>query len=129
MTPPIPDDLVARVDGRYLLADYKSNWLGPADGAAVADYHPDRLGEAMVHGDYLLQASLYLVALHRFLRSRLPDYDYDRHVRGFAYLFLRGMLGPETPRGPDGTPHGVFAGRPPRELVEDLDAVLRGERR
>jgi len=122
-------DLVARVDGRYLLADYKSNWLGPARDAVVADYHPDRLAEAMVHGDYVLQASLYLVALHRFLRLRLPDYDYDRHVRGFAYLFLRGMLGPETPRGPDGTPHGVFAGRPPRELVEDLDAVLRGERR
>jgi exodeoxyribonuclease V beta subunit len=121
-------DLVARVDGRYLLADYKSNWLGPVDGAGVDDYHPDRLAEAMLHGDYLLQASLYLVALHRFLRSRLPGYDYDRDVSGFAYLFLRGMIGPGTPCAPDGTPHGVFAGKPPRELVEDLDAVLRGAR-
>ncbi len=124
-------DLVARVggrDGRYLLADYKSNWLG-ADGAAtVADYRLDRLVEAMLHHDYLLQASLYLVALHRFLRARLPGYDYDRHVAGFAYLFLRGMVGPDTPRGDDGTPYGVFAGRPSRALVEDLDAVLRGER-
>ncbi len=122
-------DLVARiggVDGRYLLADYKSNWLGAGERTTVADYHPDRLAEAMLAGDYLLQASLYLVALHRFLRQRLPGYDYDRHVAGFGYLFLRGMVGERTPRADDGTPHGVFAAKPSRAFVEDLDAVLRG---
>lgn len=120
-------DLVARLDGRYLLADHKSNWLGTRERLTLADHHPDRLAEAMLEGDYLLQASLYLVALHRFLRLRLPGYDYDRHVAGFAYLFLRGMVGPGTPRGADGTPYGVVAARPPRTYVEQLDAVLRGE--
>jgi exodeoxyribonuclease V beta subunit len=122
-------DLVARIDGRYLLADYKSNWLGEPERTTLDDYHPDRLADAMLHGDYLLQASLYLVALQRFLRSRLGQrYDYDRDIAGFAYLFLRGMVGPDTPRSADGTPHGVYADKPPRAYVDDLDVVLRGVR-
>jgi exodeoxyribonuclease V beta subunit len=128
-------DLVARVGERHLVVDYKSNWLGERlrgtepDVSTVAHYHPTRLADAMVGHDYLLQALLYLVALHRFLGWRLgAAYDYERHVAGFAYLFLRGMIGPDTPRDADGTPHGVFGSRPALSLVEDLDAVLRGER-
>jgi exodeoxyribonuclease V beta subunit len=128
-------DLVFRADGRFLVADYKSNWVGDrglADGgesSTVDHYHPARLADVMVGHDYLLQAHLYLVALHRYLGWRLGDaYDYDEHVGGFVYLFLRGMVGPDTPRATDGTPHGVFGRRPPRALVEDLDALLRGGR-
>jgi exodeoxyribonuclease V beta subunit len=130
-------DLVARIGGRVVVVDYKSNWLGDRgdraagipDRSRVAHYHPARLGPEMVSHDYLLQAHLYLVAVHRYLRWRLGDaYDYDRHVGGMLYLFLRGMVGPNTPRDANGTPAGVHARRPDRSLVEDLDAVLRGER-
>jgi exodeoxyribonuclease V beta subunit len=79
-------DLVARTaDGGVWLADYKTNLL--PDG----DYGPDALADAMAHHGYPLQATLYLVALHRYLRWRLRDYDPDRHLLGAAYLFLRGM--------------------------------------
>ena len=44
-----------------------------------------------------LQALLYTVALHRYLRWRLPRYDPERHLGGVLYLFLRGMIGPDTP--------------------------------
>ena len=53
-----------------------------------------RLAEAMLHSDYPLQALLYIVVLHRFLRWRLPDYDPERHLGGVLYLFVRGMCGP-----------------------------------
>jgi exodeoxyribonuclease V beta subunit len=117
-------DLVLRVGGRYALVDYKSNWLG-AEGEDLSAWHyrPTALAEAMQRAHYPLQALLYLVALHRYLRGRLPDYDADRHLAGVFYLFLRGMTGPATPRV-DGHPCGVFAWRPPSALVEALSDLL-----
>ncbi|MCX7892240.1 MAG: exodeoxyribonuclease V subunit beta [Burkholderiales bacterium] len=107
-------DLVFERDGRYCLADYKSNWLGDA----LADYAPARLDAAMAAAFYDLQYLLYTVALHRFLASRLAGYDYDEHFGGVYYLFVRGMR-PE--RGPAS---GVWFARPERALVEALDAAL-----
>ncbi len=130
-------DLVLRHDGRFWIADYKSNglgqWVEADDGErrwveTEAHTTPERVTAAMVKGDYLLQAHLYVVALHRYLRARLGEaYDYDTHVGGWAYLFLRGMTGPDVRRDAAGTPHGIATGRPTRELVEDLDQLLRGE--
>ena len=77
----------------------------------------------MQRAHYPLQALLYLAALHRYLRGRLPDYDAERHLAGVLYLFLRGMTGPATPRV-DGQPCGVFAWRPPAPLVEALSDLL-----
>ncbi|MCL2395344.1 MAG: hypothetical protein FWC87_11740, partial [Acidimicrobiaceae bacterium] len=68
---------------------------------------------------------LYSVALHRYLRWRLPAYAPELHLGGVLYLFLRGMSGPETPRV-DGAPCGVFAWTPPPALVADLSDLLDG---
>lgn len=108
-------DLVARHDGRWYVLDYKSNWLGDR----LLDYAENALGAAMEHHGYHLQYLLYLTALHRLLALRLPDYDYDRHVGGACYLFLRGMR-PSLPG------HSVFHDRPSRECVEAIDACFRG---
>ena len=89
-----------------MVVDYKSNWLGDGDGSLTsADYERARLVEAMLHSDYPLQALLYSVVLHRFLRWRQPGYDPDRHLGGVLYLFVRGMCGPDTPVV-DGHPRG-----------------------
>ena len=77
----------------------------------------------MLHSHYGLQAMLYLVALHRYLRWRLPDYSPRRNLAGVLYLFVRGMVGPDTPLV-DGAPCGVFAWQPPGALVEALSDVL-----
>jgi len=106
-------DLVARTDGRYWLADYKTNVL-PA-GKAPAD-----LLSVMTHHDYPLQATLYLVALHRYLRWRLPRYDPDRDLVGAAYLFLRGM----DPSQPPADSRGVLWWRPPTSALDALDHLL-----
>jgi exodeoxyribonuclease V beta subunit len=119
-------DLLAKLpDGRFLVADFKSNWLGDSDTrrSTTRDYHPDALAAAMLDHHYVLQALFYLVAAHRYLRWRVPGYDYDTHVAGAAYLFLRGMVGPEPPAA-GVHPSGVAAVQPSGDLVAALSRLL-----
>ena len=126
-------DAVLRVtdeqgDPRFVVVDYKTNRLTPRGVAAsAADYRPAQLVRAMADHHYPLQALLYSVALHRYLRWRLPDYDPARHLGGVAYLFVRGMVGARTAVS-DGERHGVFSWRVPPALVLDLSDLLDGRR-
>jgi len=104
-------DLVFEHRGRYYIADYKSNWLGE-DTAA---YTPAALRDAVLEHRYDLQYVLYTLALHRLLQARLPDYDYDAHMGGAAYLFLRGNLS---------DCRGLHLDRPERGLIETLDSMI-----
>ena len=110
---------------RYLVVDYKTNWLGTVDGPdlRLSDYTPDRMGQAMTSAHYPLQALLYLVAAHRMLRWRQPDYRPGLHLGGALYLFVRGMAGADTPQI-DGSPCGVFGWQPPVELVVECSDLL-----
>jgi exodeoxyribonuclease V beta subunit len=103
-------DLVYLHDERAYLVDYKSNRL--------VDYSHDALARAVRDSEYDLQYVIYSLALHRWLKFRRADYDYDTHFGGVRYLFCRG-LDPSR----DGTP-GVFVARPSRALIEALDALL-----
>jgi exodeoxyribonuclease V beta subunit len=117
-------DVVLRVGDRYLVVDYKTNWLGdPSRPLTAADYTQSRLAEAMLHSDYPLQALLYSVVLHRFLRWRLPGYAPEKHLGGVLYLFLRGMCGPDTPVV-DGHPAGVFSWQPPASMIVALSNLV-----
>ncbi|GAB3621960.1 exodeoxyribonuclease V subunit beta [Mariniluteicoccus endophyticus] len=111
---------------RYLVVDYKTNWLGPTDDETpllLAHYTMPHMTRAMIDAHYPLQALLYCVALHRYLRWRQPGYDPATHLGGVAYLFVRGMAGPETPVV-DGTPCGVFTWHPPVDLVVTLSDLI-----
>lgn len=127
-------DAVLRVrsdDGpdRFVVVDYKTNNLTPRGAVpSLADYGPAGVTRAMAHSHYPLQALLYSVGLHRYLRWRLRGYDPAVHLGGIAYLFVRGMTGADTPIV-DGTAPGVFAWRPPAALVTDLSDLLDGGRR
>jgi exodeoxyribonuclease V beta subunit len=107
-------DLTFEHDGRYYVGDYKSNWLGADDAA----YTVPAMEQSILDNRYDLQYVLYLLALHRQLKARLADYDYDRHVGGALYLFLRGTRAASQ---------GVFFTRPPRELIERLDRLFQGK--
>ncbi len=112
---------------RYLVVDYKTNRLAPpGEPLTVQHYRPQAMAAAMAASHYPLQLVLYLVALHRFLRWRQRGYDPQVHLGGGLYLFVRGMCGPATPTGADGTPFGVFGWRPPTLLIEQLSALLDG---
>ncbi|HSV59157.1 MAG TPA: exodeoxyribonuclease V subunit beta [Variovorax sp.] len=109
-------DLVFEHEGRYYVADYKSNWLGQND----ADYGAQALRAQVLAHRYELQYVLYVFALHRLLRARLPDYDYERHMGGAVYMFLRGHAAPGQ---------GLHLERPPRALIDALDDLFQGRAR
>jgi exodeoxyribonuclease V beta subunit len=136
-------DLVMRLGGagrvggdRCVIVDYKTNWLGPVgEPLTLAHYRPEALAAEMSRAHYGLQALLYTVALHRYLRWRLPAYDPEVNLAGVLYLFVRGMGGADpTPAAPLASPApaaqpastGVFAWRAPGALVEALSDVLDG---
>ncbi|MDN5924973.1 MAG: PD-(D/E)XK nuclease family protein, partial [Xanthomonadales bacterium] len=108
-------DLVFVHQQRWWIVDYKTNYLGDF----ASDYAPAMLPAAMAAHDYDLQYLIYSVALHRWLRQvRGSAYDYERDFGGIRYLFLRGMgIGPAD--------NGIFACRPPQQLIEELDRLLR----
>lgn len=105
-------DLVFFDGQQYHIADYKSNFLG----ADQADYRPEAIGQSMSQASYWLQAGLYLVALHRYLRVHLEDYDIHRHLGGATYLYLRGMNGEAS--------CGYRYWQPDKEFILRLDALL-----
>lgn len=108
-------DLVFRHQGRYYLLDYKSNWLGEDSSA----YTQQAMASAMQAHRYDLQYQLYTLALHRYLRHRITDYDYERHFGGVIYLFLRGV-DRENPQ------QGIYATRPDGELIALMDELFAG---
>ena len=111
-------DVVARHGERWYVMDYKSNWLGDN----IRAYSGRALQSAMRSHGYAVQYLFYLTALHRFLRVRLPDYDYERHIGGVFYLFVRGM-------SPDMPGYGVYHDAPTRACIEAIDACFAGTAR
>lgn len=108
-------DLIFRHDGRYYVADYKSNYLGDQ----ISDYQPDALKEAMEHHQYDLQYWIYSIAVDQYLSRRISNYDYETHFGGVYYFFLRGMNGKS-----DG--EGVFFTRPEKSQLEKWKGWLLG---
>jgi len=124
-------DVVLRVGDptspKFLVVDYKTNHLGPLTDPptplTAGHYTPERLAAAMTHSSYPLQALLYAVVAHRFLRWRLRGYEPEEHLGGVLCLYLRGMCGADTPVV-GGQPCGVFSWRPPVALVVAVSDLL-----
>lgn len=106
-------DLAFEHEGRFYVLDWKSNYLGSDDSA----YTADALRDAMLEKRYDLQAALYMLALHRLLKARLPDYDPHQHLGGSMTVFLRGSRT---------TARGVHAVPAPVALIEALDTLFTG---
>ncbi len=107
-------DLVFEQDGRYYLADWKSNYLGPDS----ASYELSALNQAMADSSYYLQYHLYTLALHLHLQATVVEYDYERDFGGVYYLFLRGIDPDQSGQ------RGVFFDRPSVEMVLEMEKVL-----
>ncbi|MCP3873920.1 MAG: hypothetical protein GY699_12275, partial [Desulfobacteraceae bacterium] len=107
-------DLVVQHEGKWYIMDYKSNYLGNT----YQQYSQDAMFDAMAEHHYFLQYYLYLVALHRYLKLRLKDYDYDTHFGGVFYLFIRGMHPQFSSK------YGVFYDRPLKSVIYDLSENL-----
>jgi exodeoxyribonuclease V beta subunit len=125
-------DLVFRHGERWWVADWKSNWLGERDAqgqplhCGPRHYTSPAMAALMAANHYPLQAHLYLVALHRYLRWRLPGYRPDQHLGGYLYVFLRGVPGPRPPTATGGDVPGMFVEQPPLARLLQLDRALGG---
>jgi exodeoxyribonuclease V beta subunit len=109
-------DLMFEFEGKFYVADYKSNHLGDS----YDSYHYSAMEQAMTGHDYHLQAILYTLALHRWLKYKLPNYDYHTHIGGAYYLFIRGMS--QTEPG-----NGVYFVLPEKPMIEALDDLFSGK--
>lgn len=107
-------DLVFEWRGRYHVLDYKTNWLGPD----LAGYRDAGLDAAMRTHHYPLQALLYSVAVHRYLRRRLRGYSPARHLGGSWYVFVRAV---GLAAGA-----GIWRRTWPVALIEALDELFAG---
>ncbi|CDG19051.1 exodeoxyribonuclease V subunit beta [Xenorhabdus doucetiae] len=107
-------DLVFCWQDKFYVVDYKSNWLGENSQS----YTREAMASAIIEHRYDFQYQLYTLALHRYLRHRLADYDYRRHFGGVIYLFLRGI-------DKDNPGHGIYHYLPPFEFIDQLDTLFR----
>ena len=106
-------DLVFEHEGKYWVLDYKSNSIGIDD----AGYHPSALESAMAAHRYDVQGAIYMLALHRLLRSRLGDeYDPEIHLGGAVFFFLRGIANDIT--------HGCYHLPASTKVLNELDALM-----
>ncbi len=124
-------DAVLRVGEKYVVIDYKTNRIPLRTGEELtADkYSFSNMDTMMRQSHYPLQALIYQVCLHRYLSSRLPDYQPQRHLGGAGYLFVRGMLGEQTPMT-GSMPCGVFTWQPnPEMVVAASNLISAGDKR
>lgn len=105
-------DLFFEHQGKYYILDWKSNYLGDQ----LENYEYPQLQEAMIANNYHLQYHIYTVALSKYLRLRLPDFDYNKHFGGVFYLFLRGIR--------KGKQTGIYFNKPSAVLISKIESLL-----
>ena len=120
-------DVVFRTEeGVYFIVDYKTNHIkGTQEFSTLGNYTKPWLETEMSGHHYHLQSLIYTIAVHRLLQVRIPNYDYATHFGGHYYLFVRGMIGAETPVVNE-QPLGVYFDRWPHEVVAGVDYSLKG---
>ncbi|WP_265659100.1 exodeoxyribonuclease V subunit beta [Francisella philomiragia] len=106
-------DLIFEYDGKFYVADYKSNYLGDK----LEDYNQAAMSEKNQSSFYDLQYLIYSVALNKYLRQNIENYNYEKHFGGVYYFYLRGMK--------DG--YGVYRARPTLEIINKIANLFNGD--
>jgi exodeoxyribonuclease V beta subunit len=111
------------------ITDYKSNKLHrDTDASPIAKYSPVNVQAKMQEAHYILQALIYGTSIYRMLRWRLPEANHDACIKGIAYGFIRGMVGPDTPTDENGHRYGVFTWQAPPGLWRALSDLFAGKK-
>ncbi len=99
-------------DSRFYIADYKSNFIK----ADVSGYNTEAVALNMIDHCYDVQYLFYSLAMHRFLKTRIENYSYDKHFGGVLYLYMRGMQAEKS--------NSVVYTKPEFEIIEELDSIF-----
>jgi len=111
-------DLVFEQGGKYYVCDYKSSHLG----YDFSDYNHEALRHNVEKNYYDLQYLIYSLALHRYLKQNLADYNAEEHFGGIYYLYLRGMTDDELHQGA-----GVYYRQITSTELTQLDLLFLGK--
>ncbi len=120
-------------NAKWWVLDWKSNWIGnnfskeDISDCGLSNYNELSMDKEMYTHHYPLQAHIYLLALHRFLNWRLPDYSPQKHLGGYIYVFLRGIpdkIDIIKRNYPDQVP-GLIIEKAPLERIKRLDSLIR----
>jgi len=105
-------DLIFVYNGKYYIVDWKSNFLGSTKN----DYNQENMKQTMNNNQYYLQYYIYTIALHRFLKQNIDDYDYNKHFGGVLYLFVRGISKSSNT--------GIFFDLPKKDTIKKINNLL-----
>jgi len=111
-------DLVFEQNGKYYVCDYKSSHLGDD----FTDYNHQALRHNIENNYYDLQYLIYSLALHRYLKVSLNDYNASQYFGGVYYCYLRGMTNDTDHLG-----SGVYYRKITPEELDKLDALFDGK--
>ncbi|CRK86018.1 RecBCD enzyme subunit RecB [Candidatus Providencia siddallii] len=106
-------DLVFFWNNKFYLLDYKSNYLGEDSSFYILT----SIKKSMINHRYDLQYQLYTIAIHRYLKQKIQNYDYRIHFGGVYYLFLRGMENIDSK-------NGIFFYCPSFEFIQEFDKLF-----
>ena len=103
-------------ENKFYIIDWKSNYLGDN----ISDYNQNAMLAAMIKHDYILQYHIYTAALDRYLKTKIKNYDYNKHFGKVFYIFLRGINKDKSPE------LGVFSDRPSKKVITKLNDFYFG---
>lgn len=110
-------DLVAKINGKYYIIDWKSNNLG----GSFSDYDEKGIKEEMKKHNYYLQYMLYLTAFDSYMHKVDSSYSYEKDFGGIRYVFLRGIK-----KGANAT--GIYSERPDESELRKIQELLKVEK-
>ena len=96
-------DLLFLHNGKYYIADYKTNKL--------KFYSKESVWIAMAECGYILQAYLYTMAFYKLIKQRQKDFSFEKDFGGILYLFPKGM---------DRHGHGIWYHTPTEACIREL---------
>ena len=99
-------------DAKFYVIDYKSNFIG----SSVPAYSYEAVARNMLEHCYDVQYLFYSLAMHRFLKTRIENYSYEKNFGGIIYLYLRGME-------PDSS-NSIIYTKPKQEIIEELSSIF-----
>ncbi|QJC31829.1 exodeoxyribonuclease V subunit beta [Enterobacteriaceae endosymbiont of Donacia tomentosa] len=107
-------DLIFCWKNKYFIIDYKSNWLGFNNKSYKKKY----IEQNICQNRYDIQYQFYVLALHKYLKFRIKDYNYETHFGKILYLYIRGIDKIKNNQ------NGIWETRPSIKLISKLDKLL-----
>ncbi|MBK4765234.1 MAG: exodeoxyribonuclease V subunit beta [Pantoea sp. Brub] len=105
--------LIFKWNNKYYIIDYKLNWLGNNDHC----YTDEVLEQEIINKRYDIQYNIYTLVLHRYLKNRIHNYNYQKHFGGMFYLFIRGF-------NEKTNQNGIFTTYPNENLIKYIDIMF-----